>query len=170
MEREQAAEKLRTVLETLPQTYGEECEWAMIVKGAERDENALLPLKSVNIQGKLSGLFATIDIDLVYVNPSKELALEATYQFPLKPDTALASLEAELNGKTIVAKVHDKEKARETYDNAVSAGKATVLAERSYNTPNSGEMQIKLGNLLPEATMKLKIRLIMQLEIKYGCY
>ena len=115
-------------------------------------------------------MFATIDIDLLYVNPSKEYALEATYQFPLKPDTLLASLEAELNGRTIVAKVHDKDKARETYDNAVSAGKATVLAERSRNTPNSGEMQIKLGNLQPEATMKLKLRLITQLEIKYGCY
>ena len=77
----------------------------MIVKGAERNENALLPLQSVQIQGKLSGLFATIDIDLIYVNPSKDSALEATYQFPLKPDTCLASLEAELNGKTIVAKV-----------------------------------------------------------------
>ena len=73
-------------------------------------------------------MFATIDIDLVYVNPSKEHALEAIYQFPLKPDTSLASLEAELNGKTIIAKVYDKDKALETYDSAVSAGKATVLA------------------------------------------
>lgn len=142
----------------------------MIVKGNQRSENALLPLQSVSIQGKLSGMFATIDIDLVYVNPSKDHALEATYQFPLQPKTLLASLEAELNGKTIVAKVQDKEKARETYDDAVSAGKATVLAERNTNSPTSGEMQIKLGNLNPEATMKLKLKLVMELEIKFGSY
>ena len=142
----------------------------MIVKGNERINNALLPLKSVDIQGKLSGMFATIDINLVYVNPSEEHALEATYQFPLKPKTCLASLEAELNGKTIVAKVQEKEKARETYDDAVSAGKATVLAERSTNSPQSGEMQIKLGNLNPSSTMKLKLKLIMQLEVKLGSY
>ena len=31
-------------------------------------------------------------------------------------------------------------------------------------------MHIKLGNLQPEATMNLKLRLIMQLDIKYGFY
>ncbi len=50
-------------------------------------------------------MFATLDLDLVYVNPSKEHAVEATYQFPLSPTTLLASLEAEMNGKTIIAKV-----------------------------------------------------------------
>ena len=125
-----------------------------------------MPLKSVNIRGKLQGLFATIDIDLVCVNPSKEHALEATYQFPLEPDTRLASLEAELDGKTIMAKIYDRDKARETYDNAVSSGKATVLVKPTKNMPNSDEMQIKLGTLQPEATMKLKLRLISQLKIK----
>ena len=31
-------------------------------------------------------------------------------------------------------------------------------------------MQIKLGNLNPDSTMKLKVRLVMQLEIKFGSY
>ena len=83
-------------------------------------------------------MFATMDLDLVYKNPSKEDALEATYQFPLSPTTLLASLEAELNGKTIVAKVQDKEEARGKFDDAVASGKAAVLAERSQSTPKSG--------------------------------
>lgn len=161
---------LNNAIKGLPKVGKSDYDWAMIVKGDERSDNALLPLKSVDIRGKLSGMFATIDINLVYVNPSEEHALEATYQFPLKPKTCLASLEAELNGNTIVAKVQEKEKARETYDDAVSAGKATVLAERSTNSPQSGEMQIKLGNLNPSSTMKLKLKLIMQLEVKLGSY
>ena len=69
---------LNKAIKDLPKVGTNDSNWAMIVKGADRSDNALLPLKSVDIKGKLSGMFATVDINLVYVNPSK-YALEATY-------------------------------------------------------------------------------------------
>lgn len=57
----------------------------------------------------IDGAFATCDLDLTYLNPSSDCALEATYEFPLEKNTLLAKLTAELNGKTIEAQVRDKE-------------------------------------------------------------
>ena len=54
------------------------------------EEEILLPLKRVLIETKLEGALATIDFELIYVNPSKESPIECTYEFPLEPETLLS--------------------------------------------------------------------------------
>ena len=112
--------------------------------------------------------FATCNLDLTYRNPSADCALEATYEFHLEKHTLLAELRAELNGKIVEAQVREKEKARERYEDAVAAGDTAVLAERDEDKQEV--MNIKLGNLLPEQTLRLKIKIISQLEIKQSSY
>ena len=63
----------------------------------------LLPLQHMNINGTIQGALATLTIDMAYVNPSTECALETSYEFPLEQNTLFAKLTAEINGKTIEA-------------------------------------------------------------------
>ena len=104
------------------------------------------------------GAFATVDLDLIYLNPSHDTTLEACYEFPLEKTTLLAKLTAEIDGKTIEAEVRDKEKAKEKYDDAMASGKAAVLAERESEKKES--MTIRLGNILPDQTARLRITLL----------
>lgn len=108
-------------------------------------EVKLVPLKKVDIKCMLSNGLALLNLDLTYVNPAEDIALEATYEFPLEKTTVLAKLVASIDGKTIVAQVKSKEEAKERYDDAVAAGNAAVMAERESDKTES--MTIKLGNL-----------------------
>ena len=69
-----------------------------------------------------------MDLNLAYLNPSKECALEANYEFPLDKTMLMAKLVADINGRTIEAQVRDKAKAQERYEDAVAAGNTAVLA------------------------------------------
>ncbi len=90
----------------------------------------MLPLKKVNAICEISGSVATLNLDLVYFNPSETETYECTYEFPLEKKTVLSKLVATIDGKTVEAKVKAKEEAKETYEDAIAAGNAAVLAER----------------------------------------
>ena len=105
-------------------------------------------MQKVGIDANIQGAFATVDLDLIYFNPSPDTTLEACYEFPLEKNTLMAKLIAEINGKTIEAEVRDKEKAKEKYDDAMASGHAAILAERDSEKKES--MTIRLGNILPE--------------------
>ena len=123
----------------------------MVVKpdATNKDKpDGVLPLQKIGIDAKIEGAFATVDLDLIYLNPSLDTTLEACYEFPLEKTTLLAKLIAEINGTTIEAEVRDKEKAKEKYDDAMASGHAAILAERDSEKKES--MTIRLGNILPE--------------------
>ena len=107
----------------------------------------MLPLKKVTANCDISGSVATLSLDLVYFTPSETDTYECSYEFPLVKKTVLSKLVAQIDGKTVEAKVKAKEEAKEIYDDAIAAGKAAVLAERQSEKKES--LSIKLGNLLP---------------------
>ena len=108
------------------------------------DVYSLVPVKKVDIKCLLSGAIATLNVDLVYLNPSEEDTLETTYEFPLEKGTFLSKLVARIDGKTVETRVKAKEEAKERYDDAIAAGNAAVIAERDERKES---MTIKLGNL-----------------------
>ena len=121
----------------------------MIVKpdSANSDKpDGILPLQKVGIDVKIEGAFATVDLDLIYLNPSHSSTLEACYEFPLEKTTLLSKLTAEINGKTIEAEVRGKEKAKENYDDAMASGHAAILVEREDEKKEA--LTIRLGNIL----------------------
>ena len=61
-----------------------------------------------------------------------------------------------------------KEVAKEKYEDALASGDAAVLAERSSEKKEA--LSIKLGNLQPEQVARLKVQLIVQLQIVQGSY
>lgn len=73
-----------------------------VPSGARKnEEQRLLPLQEVYVSIKAQGAFASVDLNLEYLNPSAVRAIEATYEFPLEKHMTLAKLEAEIDGRTI---------------------------------------------------------------------
>ena len=58
------------------------------------DEDRALPLRHIEIDTKIEGAFATVDLFVNYVNPCTDTILEAKYEFPLDKNTLLAKLVA----------------------------------------------------------------------------
>jgi len=73
----------------------------------------LLPLTKVSIQSELRGVVATTNVELTYVNPSKENPFECTYTFPIDKTSVLAKFEASIDDRVIETKIKDKERAQE---------------------------------------------------------
>src|SRR4029077_3025533 len=53
----------------------------------------------------------------------------ATMTFPVPVDATLGALSARIDGRTLSAVAHARQKARETYEEAVDQGKAAALHE-----------------------------------------
>ena len=125
-------------------------------------------MKKVDIKCDILGALATLNIELHYTNSSEDNPVEATYEFPLDKSALVSKLMATIGGKTIEAKVREKEEAKERYDDAIAAGNAAVLAERQSDKKES--MTIKLGNLQPQQDAIINLQVITQLKVLNGSY
>ena len=69
-----------------------------------QDENAgelLTPLKSVEIKAVLEGCIATINVEMVYLNPREHNPIECSYELPLEKRTLVSKLEVQIEDKII---------------------------------------------------------------------
>lgn len=74
---------------------------------------------------------------------------------------------AEIDDKTIEAKVEEKQKAEQKYDDAIASGKSAALMERSKHDDG---FTLSLGNLHPGKTAKINVQLSKFLEIESGAF
>ena len=70
-------------------------------KNEMKGQEAMLPLKAVEISAKIESCFAVVDFSLKYENPSEDTALELIFELPLEKTTLISKLGAELNGRVI---------------------------------------------------------------------
>ena len=105
-----------------------------------------VPLVKVDSRSEVRGSTASTNVELTYVNPSRDSPLECTYVVPLEKSSLLSKFEAVINDRVVETKVMKKEKAQERYDDAVAGGNAAVFAKKSKKDDT---MTIKLGSLLP---------------------
>ena len=107
----------------------------------------LVPLKNVDIKGRLEDGIAHISAHMFYVNEHSEDSskpLECSFEFPIEESTVVSKLIATINDKTIEAKIQGKEEAKEKFDDAVAAGNTAVYAERKKQDES---LTLLLGNL-----------------------
>ena len=71
-----------------------------------------------------------------YTNESNS-AIEAKYVFPLEAAAVVCGFEAFINGKHVVGKVKEKEKAHREYKKAISEGHGAYLMDQDEETPVS---------------------------------
>lgn len=115
-------------------------------------DGTVLPLRSVDLEVTVSGLFAASRLCQRFENTGTD-ALEATYIFPLPSRAAVTSFVAHLGGRRIEGRLEERGKAREEYDAAIAAGQRAALAEED----RPEVFTITVGNVLPgeEAVVEL---------------
>ncbi|XP_025926285.1 poly [ADP-ribose] polymerase 4 isoform X1 [Apteryx rowi] len=124
----------------------------------------LVPLKSVNIKGRIIDFVAQVVMFQTYTNQNSS-PIEAKYVFPLDDKAAVCGFEAFINGKHIIGEVKEKKQAHREYSKAISQGDGAYLMDQ--DAPDI--FVISVGNLPPNSTVLIKISYITELSFHNGC-
>ncbi|NLE76373.1 MAG: hypothetical protein GX605_06435, partial [Chloroflexi bacterium] len=93
---------------------------------------ALVPLRRTELRGELAGPLAALQVTHTfgYSRAQCKEVLEAVYRFPLPGDAAVTGVRVRFGDVEIVASLHEREKAKGTYDEAKQAGEQAALLTR----------------------------------------
>jgi len=121
----------------------------------QSDDPALdqLPLKSTRAEVTISGVIADVTIRQIYQNTG-ERPLEAIYIFPASTRAAVYKLRMTIGTRIIEAKVEERDKARQEYEQAKQDGYSASLLEQQR--PNVFQMNI--ANIMPGDTIQVELK------------
>ena len=114
----------------------------MIPKGDPSTDK--MPLLSTSADVKIAGVIADVTIAQVYKNEG-EKPIEAIYVFPASTRAAVYSMQMTIGERKIVAKIEERKKAREAYEEARNNGQSASLLEQER--PNVFTMSV--ANIMP---------------------
>uniref|UniRef100_A0A7V6DQE8 AgmX/PglI C-terminal domain-containing protein n=1 Tax=Desulfobacca acetoxidans TaxID=60893 RepID=A0A7V6DQE8_9BACT len=135
-----------------------------VVLGNGADTEAL-PLKSTRADVKIAGKVADVTVTQVYKNQGKK-ALEAVYVFPGSTRAAVHALRMTVGERVIEAQVMERQKARQTYEDAKKEGKTASLLEQQR--PNVFQMNV--ANILPGDEIKVELKYLELLRAEDKVY
>ena len=119
---------------------------------SDNPETDQLPLISTSAEVSIAGVIADVQISQVYKNEGKNV-LEAIYVFPASTRAAVYDMKMTIGDREIFAIIQEKQKARQTYEQAKSEGKSASLLEQ--NRPNVFQMSV--ANILPGDTIQVEL-------------
>uniref|UniRef100_I3JMH4 VIT domain-containing protein n=1 Tax=Oreochromis niloticus TaxID=8128 RepID=I3JMH4_ORENI len=122
-----------------------------------------VPLKSIEVELEVRDHVATVVSTLNYEN-KEDKPLEAVFIFPLPGDAAVCHFSAEIGQTQIVAKVKEKQKAREEYDDALSSGQQAFLLEESDQSPDI--FSLSVGSLPPGESASIRLEYVTELAVQ----
>ena len=102
-----------------------------------------------DIQGDL----ATVTVTQTFANPTST-PLNAKYLFPLHKDAAVFAMTMEVGEEVVPAEIHEREEARQTFEQGKREGKAAALLEQ--HRPNMFTQEI--ANLMPGDPIKVTLK------------
>jgi Ca-activated chloride channel homolog len=112
-----------------------------------------LPLKDTHVDIAVSGVIADVRVVQTYKNEGSR-PINATYLFPASTRAAVYSMRMQIGDQIIVAKIKEREKAKEEFETAKKEGKSASLLEE--NRPNVFSM--KLANIMPQDQIDIELR------------
>ena len=131
--------------------------------GMLHTDRGALPLDRLDVRGHISGLVARTVVRTEFVNVH-DVALEATYIFPLPDRAAVIGMTMTADGRTVEADLQERAAARETYDRAIAAGQRASIAEEER--PDVFTMRV--GNIVPGERVEIELRLVGPLPFEDG--
>src|SRR5271166_749112 len=96
--------------------------------GSLATAKGLLPLKAMDVHGRIDGLLSQVTVHQTFINPFDE-PLEATYIFPLPDRAAVRGFRMEIGGRNIEGTLEERDQARQHYDTAIASGRRAAIAE-----------------------------------------
>lgn len=124
-----------------------------------------MPLKSTSANINISGVIADVTVKQTYCNEG-EKTLEAIYVFPASTKAAVYYMQMELGNRLLIAKIAEKEQARQEYEEAREEGRTATLLEQER--PNVFQMNV--ANILPGDTIIVEMRYTELLVPTEGIY
>ena len=112
-----------------------------------------LPVKYHRVTVEIQDQVAQVEVDQAFVNDS-EVALEATYVFPLPEDAAISDFSLYVDGERLEGRILDKEEAREIYESIVRRNRDPALLEyvgrnafqaQVFPIPPHGERRVQIS-------------------------
>ncbi|NOX53897.1 MAG: VWA domain-containing protein [Planctomycetes bacterium] len=131
--------------------------------GALQTEQGCLPLKSLQVGARVSGLTARVLVQQCFRNTLND-SLEATYIFPLPDRGAVTSFTMRVGERRIEAELKERAAARADYDRAIENGHRAAIAEEE----RSGTFTVRVGNIPPGEDASVELSLIVPLEASGG--
>jgi Ca-activated chloride channel homolog len=129
------------------------------------DANESLPLKSTSAEIEIAGVIAHVTVKQVYQNRGKK-TIEAVYVFPGSTRAAVHAMKMKIGERTIVAKIEERDKARNDYTQAISEGRTASLLEQQR--PNVFQMNV--GNIMPGDLIEIELKYTENLLPTEGIY
>ena len=111
-----------------------------------------LPLKATSAEVNISGVIAEVKVKQTYCNEGTN-TIEAIYVFPASTKAAVHYMQMTLGNRILIAKIEEKQKARQEYEEAKEEGKTATLLEQ--NRPNVFQMNV--ANILPGDTIQVEM-------------
>lgn len=123
-----------------------------VVGNAEPGVDAL-PLKSTQVDVKVSGVIADVRVVQTYRNEGT-VPIEARYVFPASTRAAVYALRMRVADRVVDAEIREKRQARREFDAARREGKRASLLEQ--HRPNV--LQMSIANVMPGETIAVDLR------------
>jgi len=111
-----------------------------------------LPLKDTRVEIDVSGVIADVKVLQTYRNEGSR-PINARYVFPASTRAAVYAMRMRIGDQVIVAKIKEREKAKQEFDEARQAGKSASLLEQ--NRPNVFSMS--LANVMPGDQIEIEL-------------
>ncbi len=124
-----------------------------------------LPLKDTRVQIDVSGVIADVKVAQTYRNEGSR-PINARYVFPASTRAAVYAMRMRIGDQVIVAKIKEREQAKQEFDKAKQEGKSASLLEQ--NRPNVFSMS--LANLMPGDQVEVELRYTELLAPTDGVY
>ncbi len=124
-----------------------------------------LPLKDTRVDVTITGVIADVTVRQVYENRGAR-PIHARYVFPASTRAAVYGMSMTIGDRRIVAKIQERERAKQDFDKAKREGKSASLLEESR--PNVFSMNI--ANVLPHDTIAVELKYTELLVPASGVY
>ncbi|MEW9527913.1 VIT domain-containing protein [Microbispora sp. NPDC049125] len=131
--------------------------------GALETARGNLPLESVDVAARITGLVAGVDVVQGFRNPF-DVSLEATYVLPLPPRAAVTAFRMEADGRVIEGLLKERGRARADYDQALAEGRRAAIAEED----RPDVFTIRVGNIVPGERVTVRLTLSQPLPYEDG--
>ena len=120
---------------------------------SDNPETDQLPLKSTSVKVNIAGVIADVTVSQIYKNEGKNV-LEAIYVFPASTRAAVYDMKMKIGEREIFAIIQEKQKARQTYEQARNEGKTASLLEQMR--PNVFQMNV--ANIMPGDIIEVELK------------
>ena len=131
--------------------------------GALATSRGNLPLDAVEVRAAIAGTCAGVELTQGFRNPF-DVALEATYIFPLPDRAAVTAMRMECAGHVVEGVLKERSQAREEYDQAIAEGRRAAIAEE--DRPDVFTMRV--GNIAPGERVTVRLTLVQPLPYQDG--